>query len=170
MRLIDFGIHDRSVQGALTLLEVLHHGHNRIRPLMPHISRRAFGKLWIVAAIGEVVAALRQGDVGGFDSRGDGIGVGIAAGAFHGIRHQPNAVIRCHPKAGNDIAKFLFILRVQLNRGVVEQAGDDANAVEGAVIAIRDGCPVLFRLEGDLVGDADGVFGRRNARVQPFAG
>ncbi len=50
VRLIHRWIDLRCVQRILVLFEVLHHGHDVVRPLMPHVGGYAFRQVGIVAA------------------------------------------------------------------------------------------------------------------------
>ena len=73
MRLIERRINHGGVERVLPLLEVLHDGHDRIGPLVPHIRGRTLRQVRIVAAIREVVAPLREFDINRFQRSYNGI-------------------------------------------------------------------------------------------------
>ena len=155
MCLVDLGVDHGRIVAALPLLKILEEQDGGLRPLMPHPFGHIVGD-GVVDAVGEGVVALRQGDIRGFDLRDDGVRV-QRAGAINGLGHEHQRVVGLQRVGLGEFPEDCAVVGLELFGGVVGQGGHQTDLAEGAPVAVRNVLPVLFRLDGDLVGDADGV-------------
>ena len=94
---------------CLASLKVLHLGHSRVGPLVPHVGRITLFNFWVMAAVLEPVTTLCQLDVGCFQGAYNRRAIGEAAGTLHGISQQTHTVISLQRVARDLITESLTI-------------------------------------------------------------
>ena len=134
MSLEDFWKYDGGIVRILTEFEVLLHDNRGIRPLVPQPGRLVIGHR-IVRTVREVIVALSQSHIGGFEGSDDGIRIG-GTSVFDSCRHDINAVIGGQGITWRRPVELLPVGIIDVLGDFVVVIGSETYAQIGAVVSI----------------------------------